>query len=143
MSDAPPPSYRRTLTGFEPVSTTAQRFWHETKIGDTIKLEGKRPRNLGRHCYYWKMLSVAADNIEAFDTSEQLHTAVKATLGMGRWLEVPGARRALFIEDSTSFAKMTEAEFSEYLDNAAKAITKHWLHGVAVEQLLEEARQAA
>lgn len=141
MREEPPPSYRRTLTGFEPVSPTAKRFWQEVKLGAIIKLEGKRPRNLGRHNLYWKMLSVAAENIEAFDTPDQLHTAVKATLGYGRWVEVPGASRALFIEDSTSFAKMSEAEFAEYLDKAAKAITRYWLD-VPVEQLLEEARKA-
>ena len=143
MTDAPPPSYRRTLTGFEPVSATAERFWRETKLGETVKLDGKRPRNLGRHCYYWKMLTVAAENIEAFDNAEQLHTAIKATLGLGKWLPVPGATRPLFIEESTSFAKMNEADFAEYLDAAARAITKHWLRGVPVETLMEEARQAA
>lgn len=143
MTDAPPPSYRRTLTGFEPVSATAQHFWRETPLGDYVQLDGKRPRNLARHNYYWKMLTVAVDNIEAFDTPQQLHIAVKATLGLGRWIEVPGARRPLFIEESTSFAKMSEATFAEYLDLAAKAITRHWLHGVAVETLMEEARKAA
>jgi len=142
MSDAPPASYRRTLTGFEPVSATAHRFWVETKLGEVVKLDGKRPRNLARHNYYWKMLTVAADNIEAFETPQQLHTAIKATLGLGRWVEVPGASRTLFIEQSTSFAKMTEAEFAEYLDAAARSITKYWLRGVAVEQLMEEARTA-
>lgn len=141
MREAPPPSYRRTLTGFEPVSSTARRFWQETKLGAFVRLDGKRPRNLARHNFYWKMLEVAADNIEAFDDADQLHTAVKATLGYGRWVEVPGASRQLFIEDSTSFASMTEAEFAEFLDKAARAITKHWLR-VPVETLLEEARAA-
>lgn len=143
MTDTPPPSYRRTLTGFEPVSATARRFWRETKLGDVVKLEGKRPRNLARHNFYWAMLTVAANNIEAFETAEQLHSAIKATLGKGRWVEVPGASRALFIEESTSFAAITEAEFAEYLDAAARAITRYWLHGVAVETLLDEARKAA
>lgn len=143
MSDAPPPSYRRTLSGFEPVSATAKRFWQETVLGDVVKLEGKRPRNLARHAYYWKLLTVAAENIEAFDTPEQLHLAVKATLGFGKWVEVPGASRPLFLERSIAFAKLSEAEFAEYLDAAARAITKHWLNGVAVETLLEEARKAA
>lgn len=142
MKEAPPPSYRRTLTGFEPVSATAKRFWLETPLGDVVQLDGKRRRNLGRHCYYWKMLTVAAENIEAFDTPEQLHTAVKATLGLGRWIAVTGASRPLFIEESTSFAKMSEAEFAEYLDAAARAITKHWL-SVPVETLMEETRNAA
>lgn len=143
MHEAPAPSYRRTLTGFEPVSMTAKRFHAETKMGDIIKLDGKRPRNLGRHNFYWKMLTVAADNIEAFETADQLHTAIKASLGYGRWVEVPGASRPLFIEDSTSFGKMSEADFAEFLDKAARVITKYWLQGVAVEQLMEEARNAA
>lgn len=141
MREEPPPSYRRTLSGFEPVSPTARRFWQESKLGDVVKLEGKRPRNLGRHNFYWKMLSVAADNLEVFDTPDQLHTAIKATLGYGRWIDVGGSH-PLFIEDSTSFAKMGEAEFAEYLDKAARAITKYWLHGVAVETLMQEAKAA-
>lgn len=142
MAESPPPSYRRTLSGFEPASDTAKRFWQETKLGDYVKLTGKRPRNLARHNFYWKMLQVAVDNIEAFDIPKQLHLAIKATLGLGRWIEVPGASRQLFLEESTSFAKMREEEFAEYLDAAAKAITRHWLHGVAIETLMEEARNA-
>lgn len=141
MADsAPPPTYYRTLRGFEPVSDSAKRFWSETKLGAFVKLTGKRPRNLKRHNYYHQMLKVAVDNIEAFDTPRQLHVAIKATLGLGRWVEVPGASRPLFLEESTSFSKMSESAFSEYLDAAAKAITKHWLHGVAVETLMEEAK---
>ena len=138
--DSPPPSYRRTLTGFEPVSATARRFWQETARGDVVKMEGKRPRNLARHNYYWKMLEVATNNLEQFDTPEQLHVAVKATLGLGEWKDVGGSR-PLFYPASTAFDKMTEAEFAEYLDAAAKAITKHWL-AVPVEVLMEEARAA-
>jgi hypothetical protein len=143
VRESPPPSYRRTLTGFEPVSATAKRFWQETTLGAIVKLDGKRPRNLARHNFYWKMLTVAADNIEAFETADQLHTAIKASLGYGRWVEVPGASRPLFIEDSTSFGKMSEADFAEFLDKAAKVITRYWLNGVAVEQLMEETRHAA
>jgi hypothetical protein len=139
MSEAPPPSYRRTLTGFEPVSTSAQAFHRETKLGSVVRLDGKRPRNLGRHCFYWKMLTVAAENLDCFDTPEQLHLAVKAAMGRGRWVEVKGASRPLFIEDSTSFAKMSEADFTRYLDEAATVITKHWLRGVPVETLMKEA----
>lgn len=140
MREAPPPSYRKTLTGFEPVTSTAKIFWQETKLGAVVKMTGTRPRNLGRFRLYWKMLSVSVDNLDAFDTPEQLHSAVKACLGYGRWLEVPGASRALFIEDSISFASMKEEEFVQFFDRAAKVISKHWLK-VPVETLLDEARK--
>ena len=132
-----PSSYRRTVTGFVPVSPTAQRFWAETKLGDVVKLDGKRPRNLARLRLYWKMLEIVADNSEIFTVSDEVHLAVKAALGLGKWVDV-GASKPLFIEDSISFHAMRESEFSEYLDKAARVISKYWLH-VPVETLLAEA----
>lgn len=139
MTDTPPLAYRRTLTGFVPASTAAADFLQQVPVGKLVKLEGKMPRNLGRHRYYWKMLQITVDNTECFDTVQQLHTAIKATLGYGKWIEVPGASRPLFLEDSISFGKMSETDFVTFMEAAARAITKYWL-SVSVETLMEEAK---
>lgn len=139
----PPQSYRRTTTGFEPVSDTAIRFWRETPLGDIVQLDGKRPRNLRHHNYYWAMLGIVVQNSEVFETKRQLHLAIKAALGYGKWVQLPKSTRPLFIEESTSFASMSDAEFAEFLDAAARAITRYWLAGVTVEELMEETRREA
>lgn len=128
MSEYPPPLYRRTLYGFEPENEEAREFWRECGLGKVISLNGKLPRNLARLQSYWATLRTAAENIEWADNNPKMvHLAVKATLGLGEWIDVAGATKPLFREGSISFAKMTEVEFREFYNRATTVIEKHWL----------------
>ena len=128
VSEYPPPIYRRTLTGFEPANDEAKAFWREVGLGKLISLTGKMPRNLMRLRSYWATMRTAAENIEwADDNPQTVHLAVKAALGLGKWVEVAGASKAIFIEGSISFAKMSEPEFRQFYDQATAVIEKHWL----------------
>lgn len=138
MHDAPPPLYRRTLTGFEPASDIARTFWKDTKPGQLVKLEGARPRNAARHRFYWKMLSIAAENMPKFETAERLHIAVKQALRLGEFVPIRGGKEHVFIPASTSFATMKEAEFVKFLEDAGALLSESL--GVPIGTLMAEAR---
>lgn len=138
MADESPNLYRRTLVGFEPASDMATRFWRDTKPGQLVKLEGSRPRNAARHRFYWKMLSIAAENMPKFETAERLHIAVKQALRLGEFIPIRGGREQVFIPASTSFAAMKEAEFTKFLEDADALLSEAL--GVPVGSLMAEAR---
>lgn len=142
MSDAPPPTYRRGLRGFEPANPAAEAFWKETTIGRLVRLDGKRPRNLARHNLYWAICTVAAENMEEYATAARLHLATKIALGVCKTLPALGrGGRVGFEPGSTGFASMPEHEFKDFFDKA----TALWAErlGVPVEALLAEGREAA
>lgn len=139
MADAPPPTYLRTLTGFEPANDAAKAFWRETKLGASVKLDGKRPRNLARHNYYWKMLTIAAENMPRFETADRLHVAVKQALRLGEFVPIRGGKELVFIPGSTSFAKMTEPEFIKFMEDADALLAESL--GVPVGELMRQARE--
>jgi hypothetical protein len=128
MTDKVPAIYRRTLSGFTPANAEADAFWREVPLGKLISLTGKLPRNLDRLRSYWATMRIAADNIEWADGNpEMVHLAIKAALGLGEWITVPGASKPLFREGSISFAKMSEPEFRDFYDKATNVVEKHWL----------------
>lgn len=140
MHDTQPALYRRTLTGFEPATDSAKVFWRETKPGQLVKLDGSRPRNAARHRYYWRMLTIAAENMPKFETAERLHIAVKQALRLGEFVPIRGGKEMVFIPASTSFAKMKEAEFVKFLEDADALLSESL--GVPVGSLMAEARGA-
>lgn len=122
-----PQHYIKTLTGFQPVSEAARQFHARTKMGKPIELKGRRPRNPQHHAKFFALLGIVADNCEQFAGPEDVLVAVKAALGRGRWLELQGASRPIFMPDSISFSSMGQDEFEAFYDSAVAAIKRFWL----------------
>lgn len=122
-----PEHYRKTLSGFEPVSQAAREFHAKTKLGKVVELQGRRPRNPDHHRKFFALLSLVADNNEQFSGPEDVLVAVKAALGRGRWLELEGATKPIFMPDSISFSAMSQNEFEAFYDAAVAAIKRWWL----------------
>lgn len=134
-SEAPPATWRRTLSGFEPADDQARSFWQKSKPGDIIELTGRRPRNLKHHRKYWILMQIVVDNSDDFDTPETVNYAVKAAMNRGKWIQPAKAKRALFIPESISFANMDQEAFDRFYTEAVNAITRHFLPGCTPEQI--------
>lgn len=123
-----PVHYRKTLTGFEPVSNAAREFHAKTKLEQVVELKQRRPRNPGHHRKMFALLGIVADNCEEFASAEDALLGVKAVLGRGTWkLLHPKAEREVFIPESISFAAMGQDEFDEFYKAAVAAIQRWWL----------------
>lgn len=128
MSRLEPLHYRKTLAGFEPVSNAARDFHAKTKLGQTVQLTGRRPRNPGHHRKFFALLGVLVDNTEIFANVDDALIAIKAALGRGRWVKVhPKAEREIFIPDSIDFASMSQDDFEPFYEAAVAAIVRWWL----------------
>lgn len=134
------PLYERTLSGFVPATDAANAFWHGTKLGALVRLEGTRPRNPKRHRFYWKMLSIAAENMPRFHTAEQLHYAVKQALRLGEFVPIRGGKETVFVPASTSFASMGEPEFTKFVEDVDALLSESL--GIPIGTLMDEARRA-
>jgi hypothetical protein len=122
-----PQHYIKTAAGFVPKSTAAREFHAKTKLGQTIELKSRRPRNPAHHRKLFALLNILVDNTEHFANTEDALLAVKAATGLGRWVRVEGASRELFYPDSIAFDAMPQAEFADFYERAVAAVIRWWL----------------
>ncbi|TZG25625.1 DUF1367 family protein [Sphingomonas montanisoli] len=137
MASLAPYHFRKTLSGFEPVSAAARDFHAKTKLGQTVQLTGRRPRNPGHHRKFFALLGILVDNTDQFASTEDALIAVKAATGHGVWKKLhPKADREIFIPHSIDFASMPQDEFEAFYNLAFAAIIRWWLP-VAANDLRE------
>lgn len=122
-----PVHYTKTAAGFIPKSNAARDFHARTKLGQTVELKGRRPRNPAHHRKLFALLNILVDNTDHFANTEDALLAVKAATGLGRWMKVEGATRELFYPDSIAFDAMPQAEFAEFYEKAVAAVIRWWL----------------
>lgn len=120
--------YIRTTAGFVPKSQDAREFHAGTKLGQTVALDGRRPRNPGHHRKLFALLRLLVDNTEEFASTDDALIGLKAVLGHGIWKKLhPKAEREIFIPDSIAFANMGQAKFEVFYDAAIAAVQRWWL----------------
>ena len=127
MSRAAPMHYRKTAAGFVPLSQAAREFHAKTKLGQTIQLTGRRPRNPQHHRKLFALLGLVVDNTEHFANVDDALIALKAALGRGRWVKLAGASREIFYPDSIAFDAMSQDEFEPFYAAAVAAVQRWWL----------------
>lgn len=117
----------KTLAGWQPVSNAAREFHAQTKLGQIVEMQGRRPRHPAHHRKFFAMLSIVADNCEQFNSPDDVLLAIKAATGHGRWITLEGASRPLFAPDSISFSAMSQDAFQSFYDEAINAVRRWWL----------------
>lgn len=122
-----PSHFVKTAAGFVPKSNAARDFHTRTKLGQTVELKGRRPRNPAHHRKLFALLNILVDNTDHFANTEDALLAVKAATGLGRWMKVEGATRELFYPDSIAFDAMPQGEFAEFYEKAVAAVIRWWL----------------
>ena len=119
---------QKTVSGFVPVSRAARDFHAKTKLGKTVELRGRRPRNPGHHRKLFALLGLLADNREEFANTEDALLGLKAVLGHGKWKKLhPMAEREVFVPDSIAFENMAQDEFEAFYELAIAAVRRWWL----------------
>jgi hypothetical protein len=123
-----PSHFRKTLTGFEPVSAAARDFHAKTKLGQIADLRGRRPRNPGHHRKLFALLSLMVDNTEEFENTKDALIGLKAVLGHGAWKRLHRkAEREVFIPDSIAYENLPQDEFEVFYDAAVAAVRRWWI----------------
>lgn len=137
MSERAAPShFRKTIAGFEPVSNAAREFHAKTKLGQTVEMKGRRPRNPRHHAKLFALLGIIVDNTELFANTDDALVGLKAVMGRGRWQRIEGTTKDIFYPESISFDAMGQDEFEGFYDAAVAAVRRWWLP-VAANDLRE------
>ena len=133
----PPSHFRKTASGFQPISQYAREFHSKTKLGQVVEMRCRRPRSPGHHRKLFALLNILVENTEDFTSTEDALTAIKAATGHGRWVKIGKAQRELFIPESISFDAMCQSDFNSFYDRAIAAVLRFWLSGVEEPELRE------
>lgn len=128
MAKIAPHHCRKTVQGWQPISAAARDFHAKTKLGQTVEMVGRRPRNPQHHRKLFALLGVLVDNTDEFANTDEALIGVKAVLGRGHWKKLhPRSRREVFIPESIAFESMSQDEFEPFYDAAVAAVQRWWL----------------
>lgn len=128
MADRSAPlHFVKTAAGFVPKSAAAREFHAKTKLGQTVELKGRRPRNPAHHRKLFALLGLVVDNTDFFANVDDALIALKAALGRGRWVKLEGTTKELFYPDSIAFDAMSQDEFEPFYESAVAAVRRWWL----------------
>lgn len=135
------PLYRKTLTGFVPANDEAQEFFAKTKLGQFVKLDGKRPRNVKFHRLFFAMLRLISDNSNPHITEIEALYLAKVGAGCGQWIDT--GKRELFAPGSISFASMDQEAFDTFVKAAIPPLVARFMRGTAPDDVIREAMELA
>lgn len=128
---------RKDLGHLTPVDEAGEDALRKLRFGDTVMIEVKKPRNGQHHRLYWALVSMVWQNQERYETTEQLHNALKLSAGIYETITMPNGNEYR-VPGSISFDKMDQTEFSAFYDRVCDLIAEHFLPGVTSEQLKRE-----
>lgn len=131
---------RKDLGHLTPVDHAGEEALRQLKFGDVVTVEVKKPRNSKHHRLYWALIGIVHHNQDRYETTEQLHSALKIAAGHYDLLTMPSGQEYK-IPRSIAFDKMDQVEFSQFYDRVCDLIAKHFLPGVSVEDLKAEVEQ--
>ncbi len=100
-----------------------------------LQADIRERRRLPRQRLYWAVLQAVCDAKGLWPNVEALHHAIKLHTGFIE--EITSLNGEILIRPrSTSFARMDESEFRQFMDAAMLAITTEVVPGLSVEDLL-------
>lgn len=128
---------RKQLGTLRPVDDAGEQVLSGIAHGDLVMVEVKKPRNVQHHRLYWALVTTVFNNQERYPTAEDLHEAIKISVGLRTTIELPNGEVG-FIPGSIAFHKMDQLAFNEFYDRVCDAVAKHFLPGVTSEELKRE-----
>jgi hypothetical protein len=105
----------KTLNGLAPADVAGEEALRKVKLGDFVTVEVKKPRNGKHHRLYWALVGIVHHNQDRYETTEQLHSALKIAAGHYELLTMPNGNEYK-IPKSIRFDTMDQTEFSAFYD---------------------------
>lgn len=128
---------RVTETGYEPMDEAGRAQHAKLKVGATVGAEIARSRSVVQNAYYWSVLTKVVETTTEYSTPEALHEACKIETDRVEVVKLMGGRYVK-IPSSTAFNSLTHEGFCQYMEEAFRAIEKHFLGGVSIDEFMAE-----
>ena len=101
--------------------------------GERIRVDLRTGRSPSRLRFYWQLLNRLVESTDCAPNSEALHSVIKLDLGHATPVRLRNGMTVL-VPSSIAFDKMTEEDFSAYLERAIEWIASNY--GVTPDQLM-------
>lgn len=111
----------RTLTGLGATDNEGIDVLKRVPLGELVRCEITRPRNLQHHKKFFALLNVVCDATDKWPTSQRLLLELKDVLGYVSQ-ETLSTGRILDVPRSISFARMDQIAFDAFYDRSLKTL---------------------
>lgn len=102
-------------------------------FGKGLTCKVTQPRSINQHRWYWACLSEVVKATDCAPTAEHLHQALKLSLGYTMPVFDAKGEIVSHIPDSTSFSKMDQHKFSEFVRKVEKLLAERWGYVMEVQ----------
>lgn len=121
---------RKTLGGkLEPVDEAGREALSHVSVGDIVRGEIKRPRNLGHHRKFWALISMIYENQSRYASPEVLLDAIKVHIGHCEVIRLSDGRE-VHTPKSISFAAMDQIAFGLFWDRVVACVCREIIPGL-------------
>lgn len=104
------------------------------KVGEVVRVEYKRPRNVKFHRKFMALVNLVFDNQEKYNNREALLTELK--LQVGHYEEhITLGGKVVYQPKSISFASMDEDEFTQFYSKVVDVVLRYFLTGMDEDEL--------
>lgn len=128
----------RTLSGLCPADDYARTKLAKVKLGATVAVEYRQPRNGPMHRRFWALCQMIHDNCEGYGSAEQVSDHLKILSGHCTPIASKTTGEVYLLPKSISFANMDQGEFEDFWGRAVKAVCEHLLPGVSEAEVENE-----
>lgn len=134
--------FRKTFDGFVPINDEAQEFYQRIKLGEIVELKATLVRHGRYHRLFFAMLKLISENSNPHISPKAALHFAKLVTGTGE-VVTDSRGETHFIPGSISFAKMDQAGFEEFVQQAIPPLVGRFMAGTAPKDLINEAMSLA
>ena len=121
---------RRTTSGLSPDDDAARDVLRKVKVGDVVRVEVRRPRNLSAHRRFFALVNLVYTNSEKFPSPDVARRVLTCRAGHALPYIIESTGEVLLIPESISFANMDQDEFDAFWQRVVKVVCEEILPGV-------------
>jgi len=121
----------------EPVDDAGRDALARVSLGTVVRVEMKRPRNLGHHRKFWALVSLIYQNQTHYKSPEALCDVIKVLAGYAVVTRGKGGRE-IHIPKSISFASMDQTEFEQFWERVVTVVCEQIIPGLDRKELETE-----
>ena len=129
---------RRTISGLSPDDDAARDVLRKVKVGDVVRVEVRRPRNLSAHRRFFALVNLVYTNSEKFPSPDVARRVLTCRAGHALPYIIESTGEVLLIPESISFANMDQDEFDAFWQRVVKVVCDEILPGVTEPEIEEE-----
>ena len=128
----------KTIGGrLAPIDDAGREAIDKLRVGDIVRVEMKRPRNVDHHRKLFALLELILRNQTRYASMDALLDAIKVFVGHCTVMKLRDGRE-VYVPKSISFSAMDQTEFDQFFDRVVKVVTEQIIPGLDRKDLERE-----